>query len=220
MSTAILACTNLLPALEAAQKAMQTDYPVLSVDRLYHREPKEMREHLLEMLAELPEEIDTLLVAMGFCGGSWQDVVCPCRMVFPKVDDCVTLLLTCEEGFCFNRKEPGHMYATGSDDTSFSVSKIYESLMEQFHDKDQADAVFEMWFANYRWLDVIDTGLYDCYEERLVEKFQADADLFNGELGFVPGGTLLLEKLVSGRWDEQFLVAEKGTNLTQGRFVD
>lgn len=220
MSTAILACTNLVPALEAAQRAMGTAYPVIPIDRLYHREPKEMREHLLEALESLPEEIDTLLVAMGFCGGSWQDVTCPCRMVFPRVDDCVTLLLTCDEDFCFNRKEPGHMYATGSEDTSFSVGRIYESLMEQFQDKDQADAVFDMWFANYGWLDVIDTGLYDCYDETLVERFQEDADRFNGELGFVPGGILLLEKLVSGRWDEQFLLAEKGTRLTQGKFLE
>lgn len=220
MSTAILACTNLLPALEAAQAAMGTGHPVLEVDHVYHREPKEMREHLLNMLTELPGEIDTLLVAMGFCGGSWQDVVCPCRMVFPKVDDCVSMLLTTGDDYSFNLKEPGHMYVTGPDDSNFSVSQIYDSLMEQFRDKDMADAVFGMWFNNYHWLDVIDTGLYDCYAEDEVAKFQSDADLFGGELGFVPGGNILLEKLVSGRWDRQFLIAERGAQLTQGLFVD
>ena len=35
-----------------------------------------MREHILVKISELPQEVDTVLVAMGFCGGSWQDVCC------------------------------------------------------------------------------------------------------------------------------------------------
>ena len=29
-----------------------------------------MREHILVKISELPQEVDTVLVAMGFCGGS------------------------------------------------------------------------------------------------------------------------------------------------------
>ena len=45
-----------------------------------------MREHILVKISELPQEVDTVLVAMGFCGGSWQDVCCDKRLVIPRVD--------------------------------------------------------------------------------------------------------------------------------------
>lgn len=33
---------------------------------------------------------------------------------------------------------------------------------------------------------------------------------FEAEVKYVPGGTHLIEKLVSGRWDEQFAIIEPG----------
>lgn len=53
-----------------------------------------------------------------------------------------------------------------------------------------------------------------------MEAVQADADRIHAELAFVDGGNLLLEKLLSGRWDKQFFVAEPGTTIRQGTFFE
>ena len=66
MNCVILSCSTLKDYVQAAQEACHTDFPVVFLDRRYHVEPSRMRAHILETLQDLPEEIDTVLVAMGF----------------------------------------------------------------------------------------------------------------------------------------------------------
>lgn len=42
----------------------------------------------------------------------------------------------------------------------------------------------------------------------------------SAELDFVAGSNILPEKLVSGKWDSQFLVVPPNANITQGVFFD
>ena len=71
MNAVILACSSLTPFVRAAQERCGTAWPVLELDRNDHAEPSVMRERILERIAALPPEVDTVLVAMGFCGGAW-----------------------------------------------------------------------------------------------------------------------------------------------------
>ena len=219
MSTVILSCTTLLEYVQQAQKKCHTNFPVLELDRQYHTEPSKMREHILHTLDSLSADTDTVLVAMGFCGGSWQDVVCSKTLVIPRVADCVALALTTSERYAPDLKEPGHMYLFGEGETGFSVQAIYESLLDQY-DQKMADIVFDMYFEHYYHLDIIDNGLYDCYALDYVERAQADADRMHAELDFVQGSNILLEKLVSGQWDEKFFVVHPDTTISQGNFFD
>ena len=219
MSTVILACTTLSEYVQAAQETMGTSFPLVEVDRKYHVEPKDMRTQVLKTIESLSPEVDTVLVAMGFCGGSWQDVVSDRRIVIPRVDDCVTMVMTTEDKWNPNLKEAGHMYLFGEGLSGFSIEGIYQDLRRQY-DEEMADMVFEMYFENYHHLDIVDTGLYDCYDLAYVEKAQAEADRIEAEIDYVPGSNHLLEKLVSGRWDEQFLVVEPGKKMIHGMFFE
>lgn len=111
------------------------------------------------------------------------------------------------------------MYLFGEGENGFSIRAIYDSLLEQY-DREMADIVFDMYFEHYYHLDIIDNGLYDCYDLDYVERAQADAERIHAELAFVSGSNILLEKLVSEQWDEQFLVVPQKTTITQGIFFD
>ena len=63
--TAVLCCTSLAGFLAAAQKRAGTALPVFYLDRKLHMDPKRMREAVLEALEAMPEDISTVLVAMG-----------------------------------------------------------------------------------------------------------------------------------------------------------
>ncbi len=219
MKAVILSCSTLSDYVKAAQEVCGTDFPVLLLDRRYHVEPAQMREHIIEALDSLPAEVDTVLVAMGFCGGSWQDVTSDKKLVIPRVDDCVSLVMTTEEKLEPCTKKMGHMYVFGGESDGFSIGGIYESLLKE-HDEETAQMIFDMMFENYRNVDIVDTGLYDCYDPAFVETVQRDADRIHAELDYVPGSNLLLEKLFSGRWDRQFYVAEPGKTVKQGDFFD
>lgn len=120
-NTVILACTSMLLHVEAAQKKMKTDFPVIEADREYHVEPQSMKQCLRNKLTELPDSVENVLAAMACCGGSWDGI--------------------------------------------------------------------------------------------RAERKQENADLIRCILDYVPGSNRILEKLVSGKWDEQFVIFEKGETI-------
>lgn len=211
--TVILACTSMLLHLEAAQTRMGTRFPVVELDRRLHAEPKQMRRRILEALDALPTGCDTVLVAMGYCGGSWNHIPLTRRVVVPKVDDCITLLLHTDDTPHGNLKEPGHMYFRDCDTGPYSIEGMKDEICRTYG-MEFGTSIFGSWFQNYTNADIIDTGVYDCYSEEYVAEAQKNADLIRCSLGYVEGSNRILEKLVSGHWDGQFVVLKPGWEMT------
>lgn len=205
--TVVLACSSLRDYVEEAQRKVQTAYPVIYLNRIYHRDPAEMRRHILAALAALPEGTDTVLVAMGFCGGSWADVEVPCRFVLPRIDDCVSLLLQTDDTPVSNRKASGHLYVREKDPSKESFRAIFEKLTQTV-DNETKKRYHEDWKRLYSGIDIMDTGINGCRKEAYRAAVQADADWLEAGLSYVPAGTYLLEKLFTGRWDAQFCIVE------------
>lgn len=211
---AILVCSSLCAYVDAAQRKMQTSFPVITVDRKYHNEPNEMRLHLIAAMENLPSDTDTILVAMGFCGGSWENTIPTRRIVIPRVDDCITLLLHTDNRWSSNLKQPGHLYLRDTDTAEYSLEAMQRKLCLKYGGINGTMAFHSM-FAEYTNVDMIDTGIYDCYSEEYVSEAQRNADLIGAALDYVAGSNLLLEKLVSGRWDHQFAVIEAGQTISR-----
>lgn len=87
---------------------------------------------------------------MGFCGGSWDQVTAPCRIVIPRVDDCVSLLLQRGDGYVPNLKEMGHLYLYEKDVSESLFTRIGENV-----DPEMADEMIDMYFGNYHHLDIM-----------------------------------------------------------------
>ena len=64
--------------------------------------------------------------------------------------------------------------------------------------------IVNMYFEYYYYLDIIDNGLYNCYDLNYMERAQADADKIHAELDFVPGSNILLEKLNGKNHEKQW----------------
>ena len=222
MSRCILSCTSLFEFVQAAQRAKRTDLTVFTVDRSLHMDPDQMRKAVIDLINSLPDEFDTILIAMGFCGGVWHGTSFDRTVVIPRVDDCISLLLHTDDGFHPNLKEDGHLYLYESDPGDFSALTLMHNTNSFTQDLDlkdlSRDFLYEMWFHNYRYMDIIDTGLNDCYSEEYASAAQEQADQIRAELDYVPGSILLLEKLVSEHWDEQFVVAPPGKTILHGDF--
>ena len=216
-STCIVCCDSLLSHLEAAQVKMGTNYPVYSLDRALHSQPQNMRQRLMDVLNALPESITTVLIAMGHCGGSLDNICARQRLVIPNLDDCITMLLTKTDAQEGNLKQRGHMYFRDSECGGVNVQRMLDNLRQEYG-MERGTGIFGMWFADYTHADIIDTGVFDCYEESYVESIQKQADLIRCQLDYVEGSNRILEKLVSGQWDEQFLIVPPGTVLTKSAF--
>lgn len=221
MNGIILTCTDLVEFVDAAQRTQGTGYPVVAIDRLLHINPPKMQQELLRALEQAPQA-DTVLVAMGFCGGVWDGVCLDRRVVIPRVDDCVSMLLTTGDDYNPSCKEQGHMYVFVPEPLKYAANKMIDDYLaaEPRFARQDRNALFHQWFDHYYHLDVIDHGVLDVYSEEYVTAAQECADQMEAELGFVPGSNLLLEKLVSGRWDRQFLVAQPGQTIRHSDFFE
>lgn len=193
-------------------------FPVMYLNRIYHRDPQEMKQNILAALRELPETADTVLVAMGFCGGSWEGVQAPCTLVIPRIDDCVSLLLQTGDKPISNLKEEGHLYVREKDPRRESFHAIFESLTRNI-DAETKARYHNDWKQLYQSIDIMDTGLNDCRRPEYEAEVRKDADWLEADLTYVLGGTHLLEKLFAGKWDEQFLVLHKGEQIEEAQIL-
>lgn len=215
--TVILACSSMLLHVAAAQNKMGTDFEVLTLDRDLHVEPLKMRDHILETMRGIPGHIQTVLVAMGFCGGSWDDVPVGKQVVIPKVDDCITMLLHTDDTPHPDLKLPGHMYFRDCDTGKYSIEAMKDKICRDYG-MEFGTSIFGSWFSSYTNADIIDTGAYDCYSEEFVAEAQKNADLIRCDLDYVAGSNRILEKLVSGQWDAQFAIVNAGDTVTEQAF--
>ncbi len=210
--TVILGCSSLKDYIDEAQRKVNTNYPVFYLNRLYHRDPNEMREHIINTLTTIDKDVDTILVAMGHCGGSWDGVKAPCKLVIPKIDECVSLLLQNTDEVKSDLKEPGHLYVREKDPMKENFHAIFDKLTKNL-DEDTKKRYHEDWKKYYHEIDIIDTKINDCRRVDYVRVVKEDADWLGAKLCFVEGGTYLLEKLFTGRWDEQFTILERGEQI-------
>ena len=212
--TVILACSSFRDYISAAQQKMGTHHPVVWLDEKLHRDPKLMRQAILDALGQLPETIETVLVSMGFCGGSWADIPARQRIVIPRADDCVSILLHTSDRHGFNLKETGHLYVKGPDPKAASFKSIFERMTVSV-DEPTKRGYHRQWQDSYSHIDVIRTGIYDCDSPEYLAPVREDALFLDAEVGMVPGSNTILEKLVSGRWGDSFCVIEPGGRVTR-----
>ena len=218
MSTGILACSALTYYVRAAQEKMGTNYPIIEVDRNIHDRPKLLRSMVEEAIAKFPEDTDTILVAMGACGNCWAGMSFHGTLVIPRMDDCITILLHTDDEWHANLKKAGHFYVIDEEDDHFSLVRMYEAMVER-HGEKKAKKIAGMMFGNYTNVDIVDTGVFDCFDEAFVEKIKRDADFIQVPLAHVEGSNRIMEKLVSGDWDDQFIIVEPGTGIEAGDFL-
>ena len=192
--TIILACSSLTEYVEAAQASVGTKMRVRYLNRIYHRDPAEMQEHI-----------------KAFCGGSWNQVQSRYRLVIPRVDDCVSLLLQTKDEPVSNLKTPGHLYVRAMDPSTESFKAIFERLVKSYNvDEETAKKRHKEWMDLYNTISVMDTGINQCRRPEYAAVVKKDADWLGAKMEYVEAGIHLLEKLFSGRWDNQFLVLEPG----------
>lgn len=90
---------------------------------------------------------------------------------------------------------------------------IFDKLTQNL-DEETKKRYHDDWKRYYHEIDIIDTKINDCRRADYVQTVKEDAAWLDAKLGFVDGGTYLLEKLFSGRWDEQFNILEAGDSLS------
>jgi hypothetical protein len=212
MSTVIVACHTIKRELHLAIKETGVDFPVIFIDSNLHNNPDLLHQAIQQQIDKI-EHVENILMAFGFCGNSLLGISSPeARIVIPRADDCITLMLGSYELSKNFRNEVGTYFLTkGWLDGEQNLLAEYECCVKRYGNEKALNVMGEM-LKNYRRLVVIDTKAYKL--EDILHKTKNFAE----KMGLVhqeyAGSMRLLNKLLMGPWDAEFIVLEPGRKLT------
>ncbi len=153
--------------------------------------------------------VEEVVLALGFCGSALQGLAAKqSRLVFPRVDDCVSLFLG---GGCVREqipRDPRHYYLTrGWFNHESTLKEMFQDWDERYG-VDRATRLRKTMFAGYEQVSLIDTKAYE------VAECLADSEAVAEELklahGVVQGSVTLLERLFKGERDGEIVVVPPG----------
>ena len=109
--------------------------------------------------------VDEVLLALGFCGSALQGLTAKhVTLVFPRVDDCVSLLLNrgCRREEI--QRDPRHYYLTRGWFSHESTLKEMFDDWDKRYGAERAAKLRKTMFAGYEQVSLIDTKAYDVDE--------------------------------------------------------
>ncbi len=151
------------------------------------------------------EPVSEVLLALGFCGSALQGLSARhLSIVFPRVDDCVSLLLG---GGCVREeipRDPRHYYLTRGWFSHESTLQEMFGQWEARYGAERAAKLRKTMFAGYEQVSLIDTRAYDVAE--CLGESQGVADQLELRHGVVRGSVRLLERLFEGERGGEIVV--------------
>jgi hypothetical protein len=184
-----------------------------------HLRPNELKRVLQEKIDEASQNADVLLLGYGLCSMAVVGLQArTAHLVIPRVDDCIAIFLgSCAAYQMQTKKEPGTYYLTKGwievGDTPFEEHK---QLVEKYGEA-KAKRMTGLLLKNYTRLGFINTGQYEIDHYR--DYARKTADQFGLRFEEIEGSPELVEKMVRGPWDEEFVVVPPGETVHYQDFV-
>lgn len=157
--------------------------------------------------------VDDVLLALGYCGNGLQGLVSrTARLVFPRVDDCISLFLNHGCSRAEIQRDAHAFYLTkGWLAHNNAMLDSHNEWVQRFG-PEKAHHLRKASMAAYQRYTLIDTGAYDVATQiPAVQKMADDLEL---EQTQVSGSLQLLERLVAGPWDSEIVLVPPGEAIT------
>jgi len=218
VNTVVIACNILKEELDKVLAETGCAFPLQWVDTHdTHVRPDDLRIQLQEAFDAL-QGVDRVLLAFGTCGNALLGLQTrDFQLVFPKVDDCISLLL----GSCARRQEiareaQSYFLTKGWADSPLNIWENYQKERIRLRARwgeERAERLLKATILpdHYKRLVLIDTGAFS------VEEVQPKTEAMAQGLGLrhevLPGTTDYLNRLLLGPWDEDFVCIGPGETL-------
>ncbi len=208
--TRIIACATvieeMLPLMPAGISYEVFDFGL-------HMVPGELKSKLQLALDACCSEVDTVLLGYGLCSMAVVGLKAnSCTLVLPRVDDCIAIFLGSRRSlYRASSQGPRQLLSDKRMDRGGdSPFDEYERLVQQYGEA-RAERIMQVMLKHYTRLVYIDTGQPDSRD--FVEYVRKTADRFHLNFEEVRGSNALILKMLSGDWDEEFLVIPPGKTI-------
>jgi hypothetical protein len=203
----VIACATVI---EEMLPLMPESYAYEVLDFGLHRAAKNLRATLQDRIDQSCAAYDTLLLGYGLCSLAVVGLQArTCTLVIPRVDDCIAIFLGSGENYQYqSQKEMGTYYLTkGWIEAGDSLFEEKQRLVEKYGEE-KADFIMGAMLKNYTRLAYIDTGMAD--QEKYLGRATHEAVQLGLRFEVIPGSNRLVQKMLFGPWDAEFVVAPPG----------
>jgi hypothetical protein len=209
--TKVIACATVI---EEMLPFIPTEMAYQVLDFGLHLSPGKLKEKLQDEIDISSLDYDTILLGYGLCSLAVVGLMAKsCSLVIPKVDDCIAIFLGSSQAYSEQtKKEPGTYYLTkGWIEVADTPFDEYERLVTKYG-QERADYIMKAMLKHYTRLVYIDTGHAD--KQPYLDYARKTADQFNLRFEEIPGSNELVLKMLTGPWDDDFLIVEPGHTIT------
>lgn len=212
MEYTAVACNTLRDEIEYILKQTKRDCNIKWVDSGLHNYPDKLNTNIQEVLDEL-KNVRNILLLFGYCGKAIQGLYSTnAKIIFPKVDDCVSLFLGgIQKKLDLEAKAPAYYFTKGYLENEYNLWFEYKYCINKYG-KSRAQKLMKRMLQNYKYIRVIDTGAYQLNNiipqtKRIAKEFDLRHEVVDGDLA-------ILKKALLGKWDKDFIVKEKGQKVS------
>lgn len=194
-----------------------------------HLKPSSLREEIQSLIDSTADQYDAVLLGYGLCGNSTAGLTARSQpLVIPRAHDCCTIFLGSRSTFegyfgqtpsapwssvCYYERSDG-WYSDNAMNVPFTdQDNSYAELVEKYGEEnaqyiwETMKASTDIDFLTYINLPgIADNGIRDAFIKHAAESGK--------NTRFIEGSTRLIEKLLTGEWDdEEFLLVPPGAEI-------
>jgi hypothetical protein len=224
VQTLLIACRTLKDELELAEREAGVSHPTRWVEPGLDARPDKLREHLRAELDQVSGEnarqatregcaTGRVLLAFGYCGHALLGLhATTFELIFPRADDCISLLLgSTERREAIAGETPTYFVTEGWLDHESNIWSDYQRASATMG-VERARQAMAMLLAPYTRLGVIDSGA--CPLARVTGRTRGIAAALGLDHEVIPGSTRYLRQLLAGPWGEEFVTIPPGGAVT------
>jgi hypothetical protein len=233
MRLQFIVCDMLLLPAEHLTASSAHELVLTDLSASLHVEPLPLRDRIQEEIDRIEAEdpaADAILLGYGLCGGATAGLVARTKpLVLPRAHDCATIFLGSRERYQREHETtPGTYWFTednvkrgnalkgwllGDTGRSDGVNATYEGYIEKYG-QENADYLMEAlgeWQSHYQRGAFLETGLPSDGAAR--EEARRESETRGWRFEAVLSDLTLIERLMNGEWDADFLVVQPGESL-------
>lgn len=206
----LIACETIIKEMS---HLLPSDLETCKVESGLHLHSEKLKAHLQDMIDQITTESETIILGFGLCSMAAVGLkASDSTLVIPKVDDCIALFIGSQDFYKQQHKEePGTYYLSkGWIDGGVTLAEELRHAEERLG-KRAAEIVMKRMLANYTRL------AYIYMDDKDQDKFREYSKTEARELGLrydeIKGTTRLIEKMLQGPWDDEFIVAPPGHTI-------
>ena len=208
--TVILACPTLKGELQTILSEEASEAVVYFLPRGLHSDPKELHSYVQNM-------IDSFWNVDRIVGGGTAGLrATTAELVVPRTRDCLDILLSDDSLSSLERDISG-VYFTESWMEYSRESEIDLDRLIGKMGKEPAEDFLRNLYKTCNKFYIIDTG---CYDVKKVDDYVAPlVKVLSGTVTMLKGKCGILRKIAGERFDEDFVVVPKGSEIPAGVFL-